>query len=110
MKNDPIRRFVKESGLETSEEFVDLTMNRLDKQLQHRMKMKLYLLMAASVLLFTGVVGFLMYSGYSVQAFGLHFILPKIGSMIVISLIGFFVVFYLRFILNMWKGAKVELV
>ena len=110
MKNDPIRRLIKESGLETSEEFVDLTMEKLDQRIQQRMKVKLYLLISATVLLFMGMVVFLAYSGYTVNVFGLNLILPKIGTMVGISLVGFFVISYLQMMLNTWSNQKVEMI
>lgn len=86
MKNDPFKKLISESGLQTSAEFTDFTMAKVDSLVNQRLKHKLYLLIAFIILFFVGMAVLLIYSGFQVTAFGVILNLPKILTVIGISL------------------------
>ncbi len=95
MKNDPLEKLIKESGLQTSVEFTEVTMARLDRLVERRLKYKLYLLIAFILLFFVGMAVLLIYSGFQIAAFGVTLNLPKIVTVIGISLIPSLIIMHL---------------
>lgn len=101
MKKDPIAQLVKESGLKTSPGFTDLTMEKLDRRIQLRIKIKLGLLMTAVVLLGIFVAYRLISAQFSIVVFGLLVELPKIVTMVGISMTCYLMVLHLNMLVRM---------
>lgn len=95
MKNDPIAKLVKESKLETSDAFTELMMGKLEQQLERRMRLRLYLLITGVAVFFAITTFVLITSGFTVPAFGLKIQLPKMFTMLAITMGGFLAVLHL---------------
>ncbi|MEL7122851.1 MAG: hypothetical protein AAFO07_25615, partial [Bacteroidota bacterium] len=95
MKEDPIKRLVKESGLTTSPDFADSTMERLAQRMQRKYQVKLYLLIA--LVAFISILGVvvLINSGFRVDVFGKTIGLPKVITMIGMSLVCYLSIMHL---------------
>lgn len=100
MKDDPIFRLVKESKLETSSAFTEATMEKIERRLESRMKMKIYLLMISVSVLIVLTVFLLISSGFKYIAFGFAVNLPKIVTILIVNLIGYFSIRQLVILLN----------
>ncbi|MEM8900609.1 MAG: hypothetical protein AAGC85_21010 [Bacteroidota bacterium] len=95
MKKDPITKLVKESKLETSDAFTELMMEKLDQQLEKKMRLKLYLLITGIAAFFAITTFVLITSGFTIPAFGLKIQLPKIFSMLIVTMGSFLAVLHL---------------
>lgn len=95
MKKDIIEDLLKESRLETSDDFLIETMSKLDEVLSKRMKVRLYLLMSFVSLVLVAFVVFLIYTGFEIKMFGEIIALPKVASMVVISILSYLVLGHL---------------
>ena len=95
MKNDPIAKLVKESKLETSDAFTELMMDKLDQQLEKRMRIRLYLLITGVAIFFASTTFILITSSFTIPAFGLQIQLPKMLTMLSITMGGFLAVMHL---------------
>ncbi len=100
MKKDNIEDLLKESRLETSDDFSIETMRKLDEVLSRRMKVRLYLLMSFVSLILVAFVGFLIYTGFEISMFGEIIALPKVASMVVFSILGFLILNHLVILKN----------
>ena len=97
---DPIKDLIKESRLETSTWFTQKTMDELDRRIQQKMKRRLYLLIIAVVLLFVVAAYALASAGFKINAFGLLIPLPKLLTMVFISLVSYICILHLFLLLN----------
>ena len=104
MKDESIRRLLQSSQLEPSEDFRSQLMEAFDRKVAQKMRLKLYLLMAGITVFFLGIALALVISGFSFQAFGWAGSLPKIGTIIGISILGFLLLSYSSFLLRLGKG------
>ncbi len=95
MKKDPIAKLVKGSKLETSDAFTELMMDKLDQQLERRMRVRLYLLICGIAVFFAITTFVLITSGFTIPAFGLKIQLPKMITMLTITVGGFLAVLHL---------------
>ena len=92
---DPIKDLIQDSGLEPSEGFSEATMDRLEHRLLARMQWKLHTLIAAVVGFIALVMWNLLSSGFQVKAFGNVIGVPRVLTMVVLSLGTCFVVGHL---------------
>ncbi|MCR9253219.1 MAG: hypothetical protein NXI20_22590 [bacterium] len=95
MKKDIIEDLLKESRLETSDDFSIETMRKLDEVLSRRMKVRLYLLMSFVSLVLVAFVVFLIYTGFEIKMFGEIIALPKVASMVIVSILSYLVLGHL---------------
>ncbi|MEL6194430.1 MAG: hypothetical protein AAFR66_20390 [Bacteroidota bacterium] len=95
MKKDPIAKLVKESKLETSDAFTELMMDKLEQQLEKKMRLKLYLLITGVAVFFAITTFILITSSFTIPAFGLKIQLPKMFTMLTITMGGFLAVLHL---------------
>lgn len=95
MKKDPIAKLVKESKLETSGAFTELMMDKLEQQLERRMRLRLYLLITGIAVFFAITTFVLITSGFMIPAFGLKIQLPKMFTMLTVTMGGFLAVLHL---------------
>jgi len=93
---DQIEKLLKESKVETSHDFTDQLMNKLDRKLERKMRLGLYLLMAFVLTFFGAIVFMWIQSGYQISAFGLSVAIPKTGPILTLSLLAFLVVMHVR--------------
>ena len=105
MKEDPIKKLIQESKLETSVDFTDRTMDLLERRIQRGIKIKLYLLLSFVTVFFSIIAFTLIQSGFKVDVFGLIILLPKVATMVVISLIGYFVFSHLSLLIQFHQQA-----
>ncbi|OEK04604.1 hypothetical protein [Roseivirga misakiensis] len=91
MSEDPIKRLIKESRLETSSSFTDDLFQKFEAKQSKKIAKRLYLLTGLSILFFMVITLMLM----KPELFGLSLELPKNGLLMVISLLGFLTVLHL---------------
>ena len=96
MKEDPIKSLVKKSGLKTSPDFTDLTMERLAHQMQRKYQIKLYILITLVVFISIMGVVVLITSGFRVDIFGKTIDLPRVVTMIGMSMLCYLSVMHLN--------------
>lgn len=101
MKEDSIKRLMKKSRLETSQGFTDAVTEELDRRVQQKMKRHLYLLISVIVLFFVAVIFALISLEFRLDVFGLIVSLPKIMTMVVVSLTGYFIILHLFTLINL---------
>ena len=95
MNEDPIKQWIKASKRETSEAFLEDTLDKLDARIQRRMQTRLYLLIAGVSLFMIVSMIFFLTSGFMIHAFGIVLGLPKYTTMIAISLLSYGLIYYL---------------
>lgn len=101
MKEDPIKELMEKAVLNTSQDFTATTMEKLDKRIRSRMKVRLYLLITCISLFFLAVVVILIYTGFSIKAFGWILNLPKLVTMITFSMMCYFTIMHLLVLLRL---------
>jgi len=94
MKDESIKRLLQASQLQPSEDFTSQLMHELDRQIARKMRVKLYLLMAGISVFFVGIALALIASGFSFRAFGVGGALPKVGTMMGLSVLAFLLLNY----------------
>lgn len=108
MKEDSIKRLMKASKLETSKEFTNLVAEKLDQHLQRRMKFRLYGLIFGVFILFSAMTFSLIASGFSLYAFGIILPLPRIATMVFISMTAYMLVLHLMTLLRLGEGRRLS--
>ncbi len=109
MKNDTIQDLIRESRLKTSDGFTDELMEALDRQIQQKMNTRLYALIAGAGLLFCIVVYALIISGFRIEAFGLSINLPKVLTMLGITIVGYITISHLITLSRLWNTGNANL-
>lgn len=106
MKEDTIKRLLQESKLNTSEGFTDQTMEEIQRRIQHKIRLQLYWLISAIAFLFCLLVFLLISSNFEINTFGIVISLPKILSMLVISMIGYFSILHIANLLRLGSSRR----
>ncbi len=89
MKEDPIKHLIKASGVETSTDFTQKTIEKMEQRIQGKIKLRIYLLIVVVTLLFMVVGWALVRTGFTVALFGVLVGLPKVITIVLISLLAF---------------------
>ena len=95
MNKDSIKELLHEAQLKTRDDFTQRTVDRLELRLQKRMRLRLYFLMAGTVLFFAVLIIVLIAKGFIITLFGLLVHVPKLPVFVGFSMIGAFLSLFL---------------
>lgn len=95
VKQDPLAKLMKQSLLETSSTFTDDTIKKLQKEQSIRLRIRLYLLILFVSVMLVISIGMILYTGFQIHVFGWSIQLPKLTTMLSMSVTGYLLIMYL---------------